>query len=335
MKKKLLFLVTMVTACLAMSATAMAAQVLQPNSGDGPAITISSHVYRMDTVQVSGVAEPVTVYVVPDGTEMSLPEGYFYKGAQLSKSGSVQSTSGILEKNPHMNSGKWRDNIYRVTPIQYTDETKKDYDSYDSFYFMQCDRSTDDSPFIDVKEKSKYYFIPTVWAYETGRTSGTDATHFSPSRTCSRAEMITFLWNAAGKPEPSSYDIPFTDVFTSNYYYKAVAWAYENNVTAGTDTTHFSPKDACTRSQAVSLLYRAYGELELYDGGSISTTAKIEWKSKSCPFNDVNSGSWYYDPVRWAYYNNITSGVGNKRFDPNGSCTRGQMITFFFNIVDR
>ncbi|MDO4174664.1 MAG: S-layer homology domain-containing protein [Eubacteriales bacterium] len=334
MKKKVLFLIALLTACLGLGGAAMATQVLPPASGEGPSITISSHVYRMDTVTSSGSS--VTVYVVPDGTEMTLPDGYFYIGAQLSKTGTYQSSSGILEKSPHMNTGSWRSNIYRVTPIRYTDETKQDYESYDSFYFMQCDRSIDDTPFVDIKDKSKYYFVPVVWAYETGRTSGTDATHFSPSRTCSRAEMITFLWNAAGRPEPASYEVPFTDISPSNYYYKAVAWAYENHVTSGTDATHFSPKENCTRAQAVSLLYRAYSELELYaPGTNLSSMNKVQWQNKSCPFGDVTADKWYYDAVRWAYYNEITSGVSSKTFDPSGSCTRGQMITFFFNIVDR
>lgn len=337
MKKKLFFLVTLITACLAMGATAMATEVLQPSSGNGPALTISSYVYKTGTVTISGVSDPVTVYYVPDGTEMSLPEGYVYEGAQFNKSGSkyVKHYGRIFENNPGMAKGDWRNYIYCVTPAQYTDETKKNYTTYDSFYFFQCDRSANDSPFVDVKDGSKYYFVPTVWAYETGRTSGTDATHFSPSKTCSRAEMITFLWNAAGKPEPVSSTMPFVDVSAEKYYYKAVLWAYENDITAGIDATHFGPKNACTRSQAVALLYRTYGEWDIYVNTVIDNYQQIDWKSKPSPFTDVTSGSWYYDAVRWAYYNDITSGVGNKKFDPNGICTRGQMITFFFNISQK
>ena len=112
--------------------------------------------------------------------------------------------------------------------------------------------------FVDVK-KTAYYYTAMLWAVESGITNGKDSTHFGPNVECTRAEVVTFLWRAAGEPEPKSTTCPFKDVKTTGYYYKAVLWAVEKNITAGTSATAFSPSKTCTRGQVVTFLYRAYG----------------------------------------------------------------------------
>ncbi len=116
------------------------------------------------------------------------------------------------------------------------------------------------NPFADVKS-GKYYCDPVLWAYYHNPqiTSGISETHFGVGETCTRAQVVTFLWNAAGRPEPAANDNPFTDVASTAYYYKSVLWAVENGVTGGTTPTTFSPNDACTRAQVVTFLYKVYG----------------------------------------------------------------------------
>ena len=105
-----------------------------------------------------------------------------------------------------------------------------------------------------------YYAKAVLWAAETGITNGTDATHFSPGKSCTRGEFVTFLYRFRGSPKPEAADNPFVDVASGKYYYDAVLWAAEQGITNGTDATHFSPAKACTRGETVTLLYRALGQ---------------------------------------------------------------------------
>ncbi|MCI5649915.1 MAG: leucine-rich repeat protein [Fusicatenibacter sp.] len=173
---------------------------------------------------------------------------------------------------------------------------------------------TRDNPFVDVKE-SDYYYDAVLWAYENGITSGTDATHFQPEKTCIRAQVAAFLWRTKGEPEPVTKDNPFVDVKESDYYYDAVLWAYENGITSGTDATHFSPDSTVERAQFVTFLWRAEGK----PAASIDN-----------PFVDVPEGQYYTEAVLWAYENGITSGVDATHFKPKNGCTRGQVVTFLY-----
>ena len=175
----------------------------------------------------------------------------------------------------------------------------------------------DGNPFEDVK-KGKYYFVPVMWAFynDPPITTGTDDTHFSPGDTCTRGQVVTFLWRANGCPEPEITENPFVDVKESAFYYKAVLWALENKITTGTDPTHFSPKDECTRAQVVTFMYRASG------------TPEIE--SSECPFQDVKESGFYYKAMLWAVEKNITTGTSATTFSPSDSCTRGQTATFLY-----
>ncbi|WP_217957908.1 S-layer homology domain-containing protein [Acutalibacter muris] len=161
-----------------------------------------------------------------------------------------------------------------------------------------------------------YYAAPVAWAVEEGITSGTSSTTFSPNDDCTRGQIVTFLWRAAGSPEPADNRNPFVDVTSGSYYYKPVLWAVENNITSGTDATHFSPNSPCTRGQAVTFLWRAAG----------SHPSSLSYN----PFKDVKTGSYYRDAVLWAAENGITSGVSERLFGPGNRCTRGQIVTFLY-----
>ena len=170
------------------------------------------------------------------------------------------------------------------------------------------------NPFEDVPEES-WYTDAVLWAVEKGITSGTTDTTFSPNMNVTRAQAVTFLWAAAGKPEPKTTENPFVDVVETDYFYKAVLWASENGYTSGVDATHFGPGQICTREQVVTFLWAAAGRPE---------------SSASVNFSDVPAGAWYYAPVAWAVENKITSGMGNGTFGVGQTCTRAQVVTFLY-----
>ena len=122
-------------------------------------------------------------------------------------------------------------------------------------------REYNPNPFEDVSEDD-YYYDAVLWAVKNNITSGTDETHFAPRESCTRAQVVTFLWRAMDEPEPETTKNPFVDVKEDKYYYKAVLWAAEKGITSGIDETHFAPKSSCTRAQVVTFLYRAYGDEE-------------------------------------------------------------------------
>jgi uncharacterized repeat protein (TIGR02543 family) len=175
------------------------------------------------------------------------------------------------------------------------------------------------NPFTDV-ESGAYYHDAVLWAVGKGVTNGTTATTFSPDDTCTRAQAVTFLWRAMGSPEPTSSTCPFTDVDSSDYYYKAVLWAVEKGVTTGTTDTTFSPDDTVTRGQAVTFLYRA---------------AETPAAGTTNPFTDVKSGDYYYDAVLWAVGKNITEGASATTFIPANDCTRAQIVTFLWRYLGK
>ena len=173
------------------------------------------------------------------------------------------------------------------------------------------------NPFVDVKE-GDYFYNAVLWAvgHDPQITNGTDKTHFSPNAKCTRGQVVTFLWRAKGCPEPTTSNNPFNDVKSGEYYYKAVLWAVGNEITSGTDKTHFSPNAKCTRGQVVTFLWRTEG--------------KPSPTSTENPFKDVTGGYYYYDAVLWAVENKITAGTSADKFSPNATCTRGQVVTFLY-----
>ena len=169
--------------------------------------------------------------------------------------------------------------------------------------------------FVDVPD-SAYYAEPVAWAVRNGITDGTDETHFSPKDDCTRAQIVTFLWRSLGKPEPISTANPFVDVQPGAYYYDAVLWAIGEGITDGTDATHFSPKDSCTRAHAVTFLWRMEGK----PASGVTSTG----------FEDVPANAYYADAVRWAVANQITDGTTETTFSPKVTCSRAQIVTFLY-----
>ena len=175
--------------------------------------------------------------------------------------------------------------------------------------------------FADVKP-TDYFYNPVKWAVNKNITKGTSATTFSPYKTCTRAEIVTFLWRDAGSPMPTTSRHPFTDVSYSmgSDFYNAILWANQNGITAGTTTTTFSPNKTCTRAEIVTFLWR-YAKKPVGYGSNN-------------PFTDVNKTDHapYYDAILWAVSKGITTGSTTTTFSPNGTCTRGEAVTFLYRF---
>ena len=176
-----------------------------------------------------------------------------------------------------------------------------------------------ENPFTDVSEND-YFYNPVLWAVKNGITEGTSSTTFSPGAVCTRAQMVTFLWRAAGCPSPKTEVNPFTDISPDDYYYNAVLWAAENNITKGTTETAFGPDDTCTRAHTVTFLYRAAG---------IPDTDAVN------DFIDVDTDDYYAAAVDWAVNYEITNGTGNNMFSPDDDCSRDQIVTFLYRWIVR
>ena len=171
--------------------------------------------------------------------------------------------------------------------------------------------------FVDVPADA-YYYDAVLWAADKEITGGTDAVHFSPDATCTRAQAVTFLWRAAGSPAPKSSEMPFTDVAAGSYYETAVLWAVENGITKGTSDTTFTPNAKCTRAQIVTFLWRSQKSPA---SGSVN------------PFTDVAADAYYANAVLWAVENGITAGTTAATFSPNNDCTRAQIVTFLYRCM--
>lgn len=169
--------------------------------------------------------------------------------------------------------------------------------------------------FTDVHAED-YYYDAVLWAAQKGITGGMSDTLFAPNAACTRAQIVTFLWRAAGSPEPKALS-SFADVPADAYYAKAVAWAVENGVTEGTSDTTFAPGTICTRAQGAALLYRAAGSPAV---------------SGSAAFTDVPADAYYADAAAWAEQKGITGGIGNGLFGPHNNCTRAQIVTFLYRL---
>ena len=174
-------------------------------------------------------------------------------------------------------------------------------------------KEAEPSPFSDVST-SAYYYEAVKWAQEKGITGGIGNGLFGPNRPCTRAQIVTFLWRAAGSPAPKSMS-SFTDVPADAFYAKAVAWAVENGITSGTGEGKFSPNAICTRAQSVTFLYRTSGSPAV---------------SGSAEFSDVSTTAFYADAVAWAAKKGITTGIGGGLFGSDNDCTRSQIVTFLW-----
>ena len=174
-------------------------------------------------------------------------------------------------------------------------------------------KKVETSPFGDVSTDA-YYYKAVQWAQEKGITDGISSNLFGPKQPCTRSQIVTFLWRAAGSPEPKSTAAGMSDVVPGSYYAKAVAWAVENGITTGTAEGTFSPDATCTRAQAVTFLARAQN-------------AKATGKTA---FSDVPADSYFADAVAWAQANGVTTGTSETTFSPDNDCTRAQIVTFLY-----
>jgi hypothetical protein len=175
------------------------------------------------------------------------------------------------------------------------------------------EKATGEITFSDVTE-GQWYSDAVSWAVKNGITNGVSEGAFAPGKTCTRAEIVTFLWKEAGKPTPTT-SCQFSDVAAGSWYAEAVSWAVENGITNGTSDTTFSPNGACTRAQIVRFLWNREHQPAA---------------AATCAFEDVKGGSWYAEAVSWAVENGITNGTSSNDFSPNDSCTRAQAVTFLY-----
>jgi len=173
--------------------------------------------------------------------------------------------------------------------------------------------------FTDVDRSAKSWSHAAIdWAVLEEITNGTSKTTFSPDKTCTRAEAVTFLWRAAGCPEPKDVENPFTDVTLDTWYAKAVLWAVEEGITKGTSETTFSPDETCIRGQIVTFLWRMQDEPEAKEASS---------------FSDVDASAYYAQAIDWAVEEGITNGVSATKFAPKSDCTRAHIVTFLFRCL--
>lgn len=175
-----------------------------------------------------------------------------------------------------------------------------------------------EAPFEDV-EANRFYYDAVIWAVENEVTTGKTETTFAPDADATRAEVVTFLWRAAGCPEPTSTENPFKDVEEGRFYYKAVLWAVEEGITKGVKVDEFAPEQKCTRGEIVTFLWR------------VAETPEAEAEN---PFADVEKGRFYYDAVQWAVEEEITKGVKDDQFAPEQNCTRGEIVTFLYRYYN-
>ena len=185
--------------------------------------------------------------------------------------------------------------------------------------YITKDDALEPGHFTDVKAGA-YYEDAVKWAVDKAVTSGKTVTTFAPNESCTRAQAVTFLWRAAGSPEPTASEMTFTDVKADSYYDKAVLWAVENKITSGMSDTLFAPDATCSRSQIVTFLYRMQNSPE----------SKAE-----NPFTDVKADAYYANAVLWAVENGVTTGASATTFDPAGDCTRGQIVTFLYRCLSK
>ena len=205
---------------------------------------------------------------------------------------------------------------YQETEPTWKTFEKKNYGGKITWSGTSFGWSSQGTEFEDVPENA-YYKDAVAWAIEKGITAGTGKNQFSPNADCNRAQVVTFLWRANGSPEPKTTTNPFSDVKTTDYFYKSVLWAVEEGITVGTSKATFSPTTACTRGQIVTFLWR--------DADSPDPSTKVN------PFADIKNDEFLKQPVLWAYENKITAGTSKTTFSPSNICTRAQTIMFLYN----
>ena len=191
-------------------------------------------------------------------------------------------------------------------------------------------------PFTDVK-KDDYFFDAVYWAYQSGVTAGVSAKSFAPGQGCTRAQVVTFLWRAAGSPQPAAKTCPFADVKADAYFAEAVTWAVEQGITQGVEKDRFGPDEGCTRAQVVTFLWRFAHEptrraaVDPTPCPPVSEPAAL--RGNETAFTDVPAGAYYAEAVAWAVSKGITQGTDPGKFSPTAPCTRAQIVTFLYRAL--
>lgn len=211
------------------------------------------------------------------------------------------------------------------TQIAVTDEEDGDYTFTFTYEPVKAEAPAPAGPaapaapsaFADVSAGA-WYAAPVAWAVEKGVTTGTSETAFSPDQSCTRAQVVTFLWRAMGQPQAFGAEA-FTDVEKGSWYEDAVAWAVEKGITTGTSETTFSPEAPCTRAQVVTFLWRALDKPQAMNGADL--------------FTDVPEDAYFFQPVLWALDKGVTTGTGEGVFSPDDTCTRAQVVTFLYRAL--
>lgn len=232
-------------------------------------------------------------------------------------SGKVNNTLAFAQSGGKLYSDGAADSSLQIdgTFVSAEENLSSEMAGVNSLICLPSGTAPESPAFTDVPAGA-YYADAVAWAVKNGITSGTSATAFSPDASCTRAQTVTFLWRAAGSPEPKGASNPFADVKAGEYYYKAVLWAVENGITSGTTPTTFAPDATVSRGETVAFLHRAAGN---------PTAPEVDTS-----FADVGENDWYRGSVQWAVANKITSGISNTAFGPGQSCTRGQIVTFLY-----
>lgn len=222
-----------------------------------------------------------------------------------------------LSKEEHVHSyGSWT--VVKVPTVDASglqERTCSSCGKKEQQSIPKLDKPSDNSPFRDVK-KGDYYYDAVLWAVDNNVTAGLSATTFGPHADCTRGQVVTFLWRVSGQPEPSINTTTFKDVPRNAYYYKAVLWAVEKNITSGYNASTFGSEDKVTRAQFVTFLWRMKGQPE---PSSINTK-----------FSDVAKGAYYYNAVLWASEKGVTAGYQGNSFAPDMTCSRAQVVSFLY-----
>jgi len=265
------------------------------------------------TVTITGKANYITGWTAFNGTDVEEQSGFYLpinidakKAGDVTVTGSKEKTFTLTEDDTTLQLVMYINKLTNKTfTVKIGDDT----------YTVNCEGVTTSYPikFTDVSPNA-YYANAVAWAVENKIVFGTDATTFSPDESCTRAQLVAFLWRAAGSPATEG-TVSFTDVADDDYYYGAVKWAVAQGIAFGTDETTFSPDEACTREQTVAFLYRYANSPEV---------------SGNNAFTDVPSDAYYANAVQWAVAEKITFGTSATTFSPDDTCTRAQAVAFLY-----
>ena len=259
-----------------------------------------------------GFCDKLTSVEIPDNVEVIEEHAFF--GCDTLKSVTVANKECVIEEGeeePEFMLGV----PGQTTIYGYAGSTAQVYAEKYGYRFVELSEKV---AFIDVPAKA-FYVDPVAWAVKNDITKGVDDTHFGSNMACTRGQVVTFLWRAAGCPEPENTKTNFTDIKAGAFYEKAVAWAVEQGITNGLSSEKFGPDATCSRGQIVTFLWRFRG--------------KPAPENAVTPFKDLKAGGFYLEAVAWAVENEVTNGMTATTFGPDATCTRGQVVTFLYRTA--